>query len=101
VAKSELRRWQDWRINETSGRSIRADDKRGRRGKGRKSGSSSGWWWTLAAREAECKKCGRQLLQEKIAYRHQAREILCPECARDECVAEMCQPSRKLLRVDS
>lgn len=77
------------------------DDKGGRRGKDEKSGSKSGWWWTLAARDAECKKCGKQLLNQKIAYRYYTREILCPDCAQEESVAEMCQPSRKMQKVGS
>jgi ribosomal protein S27E len=101
VAKRDHQRWRDWRIDEASGRSIRADDKRGRPGKPKKQRARNGWWWTLAAREAECKGCGKQLLNQKVAYHHQTREILCPDCAQAQCVSEMCQPSRRLLKVGS
>jgi hypothetical protein len=101
VAKSDRQRWRDWRINETSGRSIRADDRRGRLDKGKKSGPGSGWWWTLAAREAECKRCGKQLLHQKMAYSYRTKETLCPDCAQEACVSELCQPSQRLLKVGS
>jgi len=38
-------------------------------------------------------------MNQKIAYRHHTREILCPDCAKEECIAEMCQPSQKMLKV--
>ncbi|HWB69052.1 MAG TPA: hypothetical protein VG518_03670 [Solirubrobacterales bacterium] len=105
MAKSDRHRWWDWRISDTSGQSIRADDNRGQerqkipKGKRR---AGNGWWWTLSAREAECKGCGKHLMaQEKIAYNHQSRKIFCPDCAQAECISEMCKPSRKLLRVGS
>jgi hypothetical protein len=101
VAKRADRRWRDWRIDETSGRSIRPDDKRGRPERRKKREARSGWWWTLAVREAECGTCGKQLVRQKIAYHHQTKQILCPECAQAECISELCQPSRKLLEVGS
>ncbi|MGB7589047.1 MAG: hypothetical protein WBM00_10100 [Solirubrobacterales bacterium] len=102
MARRDYRRWRDWRINDTSGQSIRLDDERGRKGQGKQRGARNGWWWTLAARETHCGSCGELLLRnEKIAYHHQTRMIFCPDCARAERVAELCKPSRKVLKIGS
>ena len=103
MAKNASYRWRDWRINTTSGQSIRADDKRGLGDReSEERGARNGWWWTLSARETDCKNCGKHLLaDEKIAYHHQTRKIFCPDCAQAERVSEMCKPSRKLLTIGS
>lgn len=69
--------------------------------KGKKEQENKGWWWTLAARDAECKKCGKQLLNQKMAYSYWTKETLCPDCAQEASVSELCQPSRKLQKVGS
>ncbi|MEX2107466.1 MAG: hypothetical protein WD827_01110 [Solirubrobacterales bacterium] len=61
-----------------------------------------GWWWTLSKHETNCMSCGVHLLaQEKIAYHHKKGKIFCPDCAQAKQVSEMCEPSRKLLKIGS
>jgi ribosomal protein S27E len=103
MARTESRRWRDWRVSDASGKSIRTDDNRSSGARtSKKRRARNGWWWTLSGREVDCHGCGKHLLaREKIAYNHQTRKIFCPDCARAECVSEMCKPSRKLLAVSS
>jgi hypothetical protein len=101
MAKNATYRWRDWRINEKSGQSIRADDKQSKRSYGnQKKRIGNGWWWTLARRVAHCNSCTKRLApRDKIAYNHGSRKIFCPNCARVQCVAAMCKPSKSLQRV--
>jgi predicted RNA-binding Zn-ribbon protein involved in translation (DUF1610 family) len=99
MAKNATYRWRDWRVNEKSGQSIRLDDKRGL--DKRKKRIGNGWWWTLAGRMGHCNSCGKRLMpRDKIAYNQGNRKIYCPNCARTECVADICKPSRKLQKMD-
>lgn len=99
MAKTDRHRWWDWRINLTSGESIRADDK-GEPQKDDRRRAGKGWWWTLAWRKMSCQICGRWISRDdKVAYNHHRRQVYCPKCAEAAGVAEHCVLSRKVRRV--
>src|SRR5512146_3189810 len=105
MARSDRHRWWDWRVNVTSGESIRTDDKRGSSaGSDRERRQTAGedWWWTLAWRKTSCQGCGRWIsLHDKVAYNHRSKRLYCPACAQTQGIDAKCRPSRKLLRVGS
>lgn len=98
MAKRDSQRWRDWRVNVISGQSIRADERRRPPGLEKKGRTGGGWWWTLIGRLARCGNCKRDLQPpEKVAYNHGSKRILCPDCAKAQCVSTMCRPSKKML----
>lgn len=108
MAKNDRHRWWDWRVNVSSGESIRSREKPMRpaekrgQSKDRKRRAGNGWWWTLAWRKTGCDNCGKWIsLHDKVAYNHQTKQVYCPKCAMAECIADKCRLSRKLRKVGS
>ena len=118
MAKRDSRRWRDWRVNQMSGESIRADDMRARRRlmetkepqqeqeqatqeQATKKSPGQGWWWIPVGREGKCDGCEKELQPpQKVAYGYGRRKVYCPDCAQKEGIATECQPSRKLQRME-
>jgi hypothetical protein len=96
VSRSASRRWWDWRVDASSGQSIRVDDERGQ---GQEPGKPkahrpSDWWWTLIGQESDCDGCGKRMPpRQKVAYQRGTKKIFCSECARDVCVSTLSMPA--------
>ncbi|HEX6456257.1 MAG TPA: hypothetical protein VF009_07025 [Solirubrobacterales bacterium] len=87
MARRSAYRWRDWRVSESGttikskGHKKKRKKKRARGGSGRSNGASV-YWWTLAGCDCNCDGCGCAIKAgEKIAYRHEKRRTVCPDCA--------------------
>jgi hypothetical protein len=96
MAKESSYRRPGRQTNEASGQLFRPEDKRDPK---KKAPTGDRWWWTLAAREADCENCQEQLLpKQKIAYHFKPTKVYCPDCAHKLSVSGLCKPSKKLRR---